>query len=577
MRTPHRSSFTPAFGKAPLAIGLALILGSSAAWSAATPVVGAGLWPPGQRDALVRPSRAHGAVAKTAQRAAGAVVVGNCDDSGAGSLRDAVTNAVSGDVIDLTTLDCSSITLTTGSLVTAVDDLTLSGPGADQLAIDAGNASRIIEHSSYYGTLTIDGLTLQHGTYVYNGPNIYGGLAPGACVLSGASVTVTNSTIEDCNASGKSVSGGAIRSLGKLYLIDSTVSNVTASASATDISATIYGGAIYAKAAYIYGSTVSNATIAASSTTAFSGVLGGGIFGFYGVVLKDSTVSGVNVTVSAAKDAYAKGGGVGTPSTIIMSNSTVSNNSVHGTPGAGASGQYIYTSAIGGGGIYVMAIPRGLPPQSTIDNSTISGNSAICDGEPGQYTVGGGGGVGSWSPLPLTITNSTFSGNSTSLDGGALYTRHLGSITLANSTITDNTARNGGGMADKDGEAPVGIVSHSSIIAGNHQTDTTNPVEIFTAHTVTGANNLIASANVTLPGDTLGGDPLLGPLADNGGPTLTHALLAGSPAIDAGSNLADLVTDQRGDGYVRVFGTAADIGAFESQGTPDLIFADGFD
>ncbi|HEY0231185.1 MAG TPA: choice-of-anchor Q domain-containing protein [Dokdonella sp.] len=575
MRTPDRSSFTPAFVKAPLAIGLALILGSSAAWSAATPALGAGLWPAAASGLRSRAQRA--ALAGAPQRTAGAAVVSNCDDSGAGSLRDALTHAVSGDVIDLTTLACSSITLTTGALTIAADDLTLNGPGAGQLAIDAGNASRIIEHSSYYGTLTIDGLTLQHGTYVYAGPNLYSGLAPGACVLSNASVTVVNSTIEDCNASGKAVSGGAIRSLGKLYLIESTVSNVTATATASDISATIYGGAIYAKAAYIYGSTVSNATIAASSTTAFSGVLGGGIFGSYGVALKDSTVTGVNVTVVAAKDAYAKGGGVGTPGTIIMSNSTVSNNSVHGTPGAGASGAYIYTSAIGGAGVYVMSVPRGLPPQSTIDNSTISGNSAICDGEPGQYTVGGGAGAASWSPLPLTITNSTFSGNRTNLDGGALYTRHLGSITLANSTLTDNTARNGGGIADKDGEAPYGIVTHSSIVAGNHQTDTANPVDIFTAHTITGANNLIASANATLPGDTLGGEPLLGPLADNGGPTMTHVLLAGSPAIDAGSNLASLDTDQRGDGYVRVFGTAADIGAFESQGAPDLIFADGFD
>jgi len=587
MRTPHRSPLLPAFGKAPLAIGLALILGSSAAGAAANaPLLGAGLWPalgsqsrfPDQRGTFLPQLRAHGAsVTSAPRRPAATIVVGNCDDSGAGSLRDAVTNAVSGDVIDLTALDCSSITLTTGSLTTSVDDLTLNGPGAELLAIDAGNASRIIEHSSYYGTLTIDGLALKHGTYVYDGPNIYGGLAPGACVLSNASVTLTQSTIEDCNASGKSVSGGALRSLGKLYMIDSTVSGVTATATADDISATIYGGAIYAKAAYVYGSTVSDATISASSTTAFSGTLGGGIFGFYGVVLRDSTVTGVNVTVSAAKDAYAKGGGVGTPQTIIMSNSTVSNNSVHGTPGAGASGAYVYTSAIGGAGIYVMAIPRGLPPQSSIDNSTISGNSAIVDGEPGQYTVGGGGGLASWSPLAVTITNSTFSGNSTSLDGGALYTRHKGWVTLANSTITDNTARNGGGLADTDGEAPYGIVTHSSIIAGNHQTDTTNPVEIFTAHTISGANNLIASANTALPADTLGGDPLLAPLADNGGPTLTHALLPGSPAIDAGSNLAGLATDQRGDGYGRVFGAAADIGAFESQGPLDLIFADGFD
>ena len=81
------------------------------------------------------------------------------------------------------------------------------------------------------------------------------------------------------------------------------------------------------------------------------------------------------------------------------------------------------------------------------------------------------------------------------------------------------------------------LVTNSSIIAGNHLPGGAPLAEIVTVHGVTGANNLIGSANVALPGDTLGGDPMLAPLADNGGPTLTHALLAGSPAIDAGSNL----------------------------------------
>jgi hypothetical protein len=89
---------------------------------------------------------------------------------------------------------------------------------------------------------------------------------------------------------------------------------------------------------------------------------------------------------------------------------------------------------------------------------------------------------------------------------------------------------------------------------------------------------IIAAAGVTLPPDTISADPLLGPLQDNGGPTFTHALLEGSPAIDAGNNAAGLDFDQRGDGYPRVSGTGADIGAFEVQTTPaDMVFADGFD
>ena len=93
---------------------------------------------------------------------------------------------------------------------------------------------------------------------------------------------------------------------------------------------------------------------------------------------------------------------------------------------------------------------------------------------------------------------------------------------------------------------------------------------------LTGANDLIIAADGPLPPDTLRVDPLLAPLADNGGPTLTHALSAGSPAIDTGNDAAGFDFDQRGSGYVRVSGIAADIGAYETQ-PPDIIFADGFE
>lgn len=78
--------------------------------------------------------------------------------------------------------------------------------------------------------------------------------------------------------------------------------------------------------------------------------------------------------------------------------------------------------------------------------------------------------------------------------------------------------------------------------------------------------------------DTITDDPLLGSLRDNGGPTQTHSLLAGSPALDHGNNAAALQFDQRGSGYARVAGPQADIGAFEfQQEITDRIFADGFE
>ena len=87
--------------------------------------------------------------------------------------------------------------------------------------------------------------------------------------------------------------------------------------------------------------------------------------------------------------------------------------------------------------------------------------------------------------------------------------------------------------------------------------------------------------NLPVPVDTLSVDPRLLALADNGGPTRTHALQPGSPAIDAGNatgaGSGTLDSDQRGADYARIVGTAADIGAYESGAGPQRIFEDGFD
>lgn len=96
--------------------------------------------------------------------------------------------------------------------------------------------------------------------------------------------------------------------------------------------------------------------------------------------------------------------------------------------------------------------------------------------------------------------------------------------------------------------------------------------------TVTGDHDLIVSASAVLPEDTLRVDPQLQPLTDNGGRTLTHALVAGSPAIDSGRlSRSYLQWDQRLQGYPRASGASADIGAFELQLITDPIFGNGFD
>jgi hypothetical protein len=130
---------------------------------------------------------------------------------------------------------------------------------------------------------------------------------------------------------------------------------------------------------------------------------------------------------------------------------------------------------------------------------------------------------------------------------GGLFV-YVGVVNLLSSIVTNNTFYYTQG--DDIGGTPYGS------LIGNHD---------MTQVTV----------GIAAPPGTLYADPLLAPLADNGGPTATHALTAGSPAIDAGSNTLSLAVDQRGSGYPREQGSAPDIGAFELA--PDEIFANGFD
>jgi len=126
----------------------------------------------------------------------------------------------------------------------------------------------------------------------------------------------------------------------------------------------------------------------------------------------------------------------------------------------------------------------------------------------------------------------------------------------------------------------------STIVANNTQ-NAYSDIDSFDANTIMGDHNIVTSAysTVLLPGDTIAQDPVLLPLAYNGGPTQTHALDPTSPAIDAGSNPDNLQDDQRGcpggpppfacASFPRVLGAAPDIGAFELD--TDQIFIADFD
>jgi predicted outer membrane repeat protein/parallel beta-helix repeat protein len=208
------------------------------------------------------------------------------------------------------------------------------------------------------------------------------------------------------------------------------------------------------------------------------------------------------------------------------------------------------TARRGGGALYATA------PNVTIQGSTFSGNTAGRAG--GALYVRDG----------LVIENTTISGNSAAGDGGAIFLYESSTATISNSTITGNSTATGegGGIVLLYGDT---LNLASTIIANN--TDSSGANEIFDLgnSTVNATNSLIQVATGftfgTNTANVIGQNPLLGPLANNGGPTQTHALLAGSPAIDTGSNPLALPFDQRGTGFVRTAGAQTDIGAFEVQ------------
>ena len=214
----------------------------------------------------------------------------------------------------------------------------------------------------------------------------------------------------------------------------------------------------------------------------------------------------------------------------------------------------------------------------SIYRSLISSNSAVLN----QNTGGDGGGLYTLDPFALTdVINSTFTQN-TAVNGGSIY--HSGrSLFLINDTISHNNAAVLGCSIVKAGNGPVNVLN--TVIGMDNSTSVSSLSGAFNSL----GNNLITDArNSTGFTNSVNGDqvsdnnainPLLGNLADNGGQTDTRALLEGSPAINHGNNCVYyskcaqplppdfyLTGDQRLK-FLRLGGTAVDVGALESQGS----------
>jgi predicted outer membrane repeat protein len=229
-----------------------------------------------------------------------------------------------------------------------------------------------------------------------------------------------------------------------------------------------------------------------------------------------------------------------------------------------------------GGGIY-----NSNTGMTTITGSTISGNHT---GNPGHSGADGGGIVNYGT---MTIQDSTITGN-TAL-GGDLNGGHGGGIsgnntTITNSTITGNSALRGGGFAGGGNIAHTTFSQNSAPDGGALYLS--SPLEVGNTILKAGASGVNIFNNggslithgynissddgggfLNGPGDQINTDPMLGPLQDNGGPTFTHALLPGSPAIDAGDPnfIPPPYYDQRGPDFLRVRNGHIDVGSFEVQ------------
>ncbi len=531
------------------------------------------------------------AIAATAiDTAAATFTVTNNLNTGAGSLRQAVTdsNAAAGSdtiVFDAVVFSTPQ-TIALASVITlnpaTGDSLTIIGPGVNLLTVDGNDGVstnvRIFTVSSG-DTVSISGMTLTNGGdgAIDNSglltvtdmafPNNTNGNG-GAIATGGASLTITN-----CTFSGNTATSGSATGLGGGAIYQSATGAVTTISDSTftnnsEVGGSGGGGAIrnrtgtmnISNTTFIGNNTVvSGGAIVNSETMTISGSTfsGNAATGTGGAIYTSGITLAITSTLMDANTAGTDGGAIFTNSgsSTDVINSTLSNNIANADNGATGSGR--------GGAIYNEAA-------MTVAESTIRGNQA-----QGTASTRGIAGAIYGAGGTLTLTNSTVSGNTAGQLGGALYlTGTAGAITNVDScTLVENISTGaGGGVVRASTTNPVNL--KNSIFANN--TDNGTAPNVQGAVVSQGYNLIEVTTGATITGDTAtnitGQDPNLGPLQDNGGVTFTHALLPASPAIDKGI-AGSLTSDQRQQTRFvddlaitnAAGGDGADIGAYEIQ------------
>ncbi|MDX1386049.1 MAG: right-handed parallel beta-helix repeat-containing protein [bacterium] len=499
----------------------------------------------------------------------------------AGSLRKAIEDANATDAHDtIVFAEGLTGTIVLDGLHLDVDrPVTIEGPGADVLGITTTDGTtRIIEAElpNSASLFTIRGLKLSRGGGEGNEGGAIamkggGSLVVDACELSNNTVKndggsagggaiflnegtggrILNSVIK--NNVGEGGGGAILAEEGTFLEIQDTEISGNTTESTTTPGQFDDGGGIYfmGSALTVYNSVISN-----NHSDDGGGIL---INAQNEISINIGNSQIINNTCTDAGGGLAIEGNEPSESLFNISNTEISGNS----------------SGYDGGGLAMESV------QGNINNSTIADNFAGTEGEP---EAGNGGGMYIESEGGLvTVLNTTFSGNMANRAGGGIAAEEENNLSFINVTIFGNLADadgiqsdgevmdDGGGLAIIDNEGS-SVRMKSSILAGNF--DATSAPDCFGALVSDGFNLLGNDEGCIFlesAGDLIGTaadplDPLLDPeLKDNGGPTPTHALLAGSPALDAAGGNAGCGVDFDQRGVLRPQGPRCDMGAYELE------------
>jgi CSLREA domain-containing protein len=413
------------------------------------------------------------------------------------------------------------------------NDLTIQGAGAEITVIDGNGLDRALDIPVGSLTVELNDLTVANGhvnVFFGSTSSVSGG---GILNQSGSNLTLNRSIVRNNTVEGEDFgTGGGIAHVGGTLTLNDSVVQENASLPANN---SCCGGILTAAVSQpttvilnnsqaISNTAANGAGIASTATSNFSTST---------VILNDSLVAG-NVASGHTGGIWAtiNAGTVNAVTALTLNRSTVRDNQ----------------AALQVGGISALGIPANNSGAIvTLNQSTISGN---------QASIGGGLRVN--GALEVTVSNSTLSGNVAASTGGGIYTNRP--VTLINSTLSGNSAGDGGGGIYNDSAGVVTV--RNSLVANSAGGDCAGGGSWSTG----GYPNL--NSDGSCPGFTITADPLLGPLQDNGGSTWTHALFAGSPALDAADDAICAAppvngVDQRG--VSRSQGLACDIGAFELE------------